>query len=323
MLNPFQAMQKAVDIVNDSEHIKNKIAACLFQTSPSSSDLIGGSSSEGNPLVKPKDDVYIARYNHRPDRLKNKLSPDKRIGDSSQFLHAEVACIFAADFPTEGASLCITDPFCPNCAKAISEAGIAHVYIDHKGIEKDFFVRRRDVFEALSLNILRQEGIGVAILNRKKRTYQIVLEPQKISKKETDLIILKQSDNSISLSDLLKKNKAFYPDKNFAIAFIKDREDQICAFTIFEKSYDSLHDVNPSDKYSVMIDPVNRLLYHCARHGYQILNQEIATNITPSNRAIVNAIGYNIHKIISTWHDTEGSNRNILNDLDIISVKSC
>ena len=32
-----------------------------------------------------------------------------------------------APFATDGASLCVTDPFCPNCAKNIAEAGIKRV----------------------------------------------------------------------------------------------------------------------------------------------------------------------------------------------------
>ncbi len=99
MISPLDAMQAAVNIVLTSPHPTNKVAAAIF----SGADI-------------------LVRTNNWPSRIATVLGQDARVGNSSGTVHAEVNCISDFPHPTEGASLCITDPFCPNCAKNIAEA---------------------------------------------------------------------------------------------------------------------------------------------------------------------------------------------------------
>ena len=110
--SPFDEMQRAVDIVGTSPHPANKIAATVF-----------GLDTTGQPFS-------VSRTNCWPQSIADRIGMDADIGDSSGTIHAETAAIFAAPV-TAGAALCVTDPFCPNCAKNIAEAGIRTIYIDH------------------------------------------------------------------------------------------------------------------------------------------------------------------------------------------------
>jgi deoxycytidylate deaminase len=262
MITPFQAMQHAVDIVNTSEHNKNKVAACI----------VSG-------------DQYIAKTNYRPEILKQHFDAKDRIGSSSQFIHAEVACIFNAPFPTDGASIFITDPMCPNCAKAICETGIKHVYIDHKGMEKDFFLRRKDAFEQISVPLMEHAGIGVSIIYRKEKIIEPILTPYHYDEHH-DEIINTESNLTILLQDKMKTST----DRSFALC----KTDNGTLY-IPEIAHDITHS---NKKYRDDISPLNRLLFHTKRHGYDIQNMSIACNLYPSSRDIVNAIGFGVKKII-------------------------
>jgi dCMP deaminase len=167
IFNSFAQMQKAVDIVQTSPHPANKIAACIFGT-----DERGAAYS-------------LARTNFWPAPIAEKLGPETRIGGASGTVHAETAVIFAASY-TDGASLCVTDPFCPNCAKNMAEAGIRTVYIDHKGFDKDFAARRGDEFTALSMKICERAGISVYEIRRKEEKLTPILEIPKSYRPQED-----------------------------------------------------------------------------------------------------------------------------------------
>lgn len=279
-MNPFEAMQHAVDIVSTSEHNKNKIASCLF-----------------------KDDDFITRVNHRPDILKSNFTPDIRIGRSSQFIHSETACIFDAQFTTDGASLCITDPMCPNCAKAICESGITHVYIDHKGLDKDFAIRRGDDFKSLSLLMMEKAGICVSILYRKDNRIEPLIEPPIITRKSAAQgIEFFDWNNDLSLSDYLKKFRNRQAHTAWAIAKIREGDVDL-GIIVFEEL---THGLTPHDyaehrrislKYRLPVDPLNRLLFFTKRKQFAISDMALAVNLAPSSRALVNACGYGIRDI--------------------------
>src|SRR5690606_7708262 len=112
----------------------NKIAATVF-----------GHDLAGKPFS-------VSRTNFWPAAIANSIGTEDDIGDSSGTIHAETAAILAASH-TAGAALCVTDPFCPNCAKNIAEAGIKTIYIDHKGFDKDFATRRGGDFQNMSMRI--------------------------------------------------------------------------------------------------------------------------------------------------------------------------
>jgi len=279
-MTPFTAMQHAVDIVSTSEHNKNKIASCLFTTNNN-----------------------IARVNHRPDILKSKFTPDLRVGKASQFIHSETACLFDANFPTEGASICITDPMCPNCAKAICESGITHVYIDHKGLDKDFAQRRGNDFQSLSLLMMEKAGIIVSILNRKVETLETLIEPPVITRKGAPQgIEFFDWDNDLTLKDYLQKFRNRQAHSAWAIAQIEENGHKL-GIIVFEELTRGLtpqvyaENRRISEKYRLPVDPLNRLLFFTKRKGFTLQNKELAVNLAPSSRALVNATGYGISTV--------------------------
>ncbi len=289
MITPFQAMQHAVDIVNTSEHNKNKVAACL----------VSG-------------DRYIAKTNYRPDILKQHFDAKDRIGNSSQFIHAEVACIFNAPFPTHGASLFITDPMCPNCAKAICEAGIKHVYIDHKGMEKDFFIRRKDAFEQLSIPMMEQSGISVSIIYRKEERIEKILDEDHSENSRNHVV--KRNNN---LKTELQKRIKSSSDRSFALC-MTDKS------TLYIPEIQNDIDHN-NTKYRDSVSPLNRLLFNVKRYGYNIEDMHVACNLYPSSRDLVNAVGFGIQKITIgsqiVDHDTDGQDAaGTLKKIDIIDI---
>jgi deoxycytidylate deaminase len=246
-MNPFEAMQQAVDIVNDSEHPTNKIAACLFHN-----------------------DQWIAEHNQRPQALKNHFEWDYKLGSSSQFIHAEIACLFHAPFTIAGSSLCVTDPMCPNCAKGIAEMGVSHVYIDHKGMDKDFIKRRGNDFETMSLLMMERAGIGVSILHRKD---------QKI---ET---LIAQSEVNIE-----------YQNERADYASTDINGETIIAHDGFPPNINHQDaDICESNKYRFHLDPLNKLLFKLARQGLKTAH--VICSNHPSSRALVNAVGFGITNI--------------------------
>ena len=102
------------------------------------------------------------------------LARHVKIGDSSGTIHAETAAILKARI-TDGANIYVTDLFCPNCAKKITESGIKNVYIDHKGFDKDFAQRRTVDFNVV--HAAMQTGrVSVYRLNRKERIIEALFE---------------------------------------------------------------------------------------------------------------------------------------------------
>ncbi len=159
---PFNALQKAVDIVNTSSHPQNRIAASIFHE---------------------KDGWLFSQVNQWPALIESKLGREQRIGKSSGTIHAETACIYEAAFqnslPVQGASIAITDPPCPNCVKNMAEAGIDNIYIDHKGFQKDFAKRRIEHFNLLSVRLAEKAGISMYEVNRKSQSIKPITIAQK------------------------------------------------------------------------------------------------------------------------------------------------
>ncbi|PCH99691.1 MAG: hypothetical protein COB76_05110 [Alphaproteobacteria bacterium] len=309
MINPFDAMQSAVDIVNTSEHHKNKIAACLFT-----------------------DTTMISCVNHRPERLSNVFTPDIRMGKSSQFVHSEVSCIHAFEAETEGASLCVTDPFCPNCAKAIVEAGITHVYIDHKGLKKEFAQRRGEEFENLSLLMMEKAGITVSIIHRKDKKIEALLAPQ-IQTRAAGASAIEFFDiaGELSLKDMIHSFRNRQPHGPWACARIKEPNGKLSGILVFEnlptgitpQEFNEKKDFSP--KYGLTIDPINRLLFYIKRKNLKLIDNHVGSNLFPSSRAMVNAIGFGINRLtIGEETKTPGTSRHnaaqLLEENSVLSI---
>lgn len=274
----IQRMQDAVDIVLGSEHLNNKISACLFN-----------------------DNFHVARVNHRPQPLKDTFAADARIGDSSQFVHSEIACIHAASQAVDGSYLCVTDPFCPNCAKGIAESGIKHVYIDHKGLDKDFANRRGDDFESLSLLIMEKAGIDVSVVYRKEgRIEPLVTCPIHTRWGASTGVEFFDIAEDMSLEDMLQSFRTRQPHSAWACARIQEKDGSVTGILVFQglsagiTPYEFNEKKHISDKYSLTIDPVNRLIFYLKRKGLYLVDSHIGCNLFPSSRAMVNAIGFGV-----------------------------
>ncbi len=274
MIDPIYAMQCAVDIVGTSPHPVNKVAASLFN-----------------------DKILIARTNDWPTPIKDTIGTTTRIGKSSGTVHAEVRAILAFSEPTQNTSLCITDPFCPNCAKNIAEAGIKNIYIDHKGFDKDFFLRNDDEFAEMSLRIVARAGINVYKLERKEnKITPIQLAPADFIPAEDNPIKIREISSSCSLQDWIQKNRIIHPRWGAAIAHNDDDE----CFGMMASSHPAIGytradiKVEHEGKYNFFLEPIDRLLMGARKYGLTIDPLNIYMAQVPTAREMVNfvAAGY-------------------------------
>ncbi len=277
-------MQKAVDIVNGSPHPVNKIAAAL-----------AGEGPDGLPYS-------VAMTNYWPERIHARFGAETRIGNASGTIHAETACLLTAP-RTEGASLFVTDPFCPNCAKNMAEAGIRTIYIDHKGFAKDFAARRNAEFEAMSLRIAAKAGIAVYEINRKEETLSPIRivpdgytpceeRPVKVETVETGL-------EGPSLAEIVRRQS--HSKRRFAAAIARAENGAVFGLTAFSHpaigySYETDKEElgQSKGKYSFMLEPVNCLLMNAARRGLKIMDGLLYSSQVPTAREQVNMVGAGI-----------------------------
>ena len=284
-MNAFQAMQAAVDIVGSSPHPTNKIAATLFG-----------------------DGFSVSKTNHWPAIIEEKLGRDARIGGASGTIHAETACILAAP-ATDGASLCITDPFCPNCAKNIAEAGIKTIYIDHKGFQKDFFARRADQFETMSMQICEKAGINVYELwRRDEKLVPIYMAPDDyIPPNDSPITVddINQADEK-AFQDAIAQAHDIHNRRKFALALAKNNTEEFVALTArahavigftMRDPQDALCIECPEGKYSFIQEPVNRMLMHLQRQGLKLCENYLYCSQVPTAREQVNLVGAGIQRI--------------------------
>lgn len=285
--DPFMAMQAAVDIVGQSQHPTNKVAATLYGRG-----------------------FGLSRTNYWPEAILSTFGQDTDIGNSSGTVHAETACILEAEHPTEGAGLCITDPFCPNCAKNIAEAGIKKIYIDHKGFDKDFFQRRSGHFETMSMQICEKAGISVYELWRKDERVVPIYEalPNKFISEDSP--IYKEPIDAPSdavFSDVLTAAFKIHNKRKFCVAFVMDakgkyfsltgRGHAVTGFTTEDPDDIAILEKREDNKYTLFQEPVNRMLMYVARHGYKINEAFFFCSQVPTSREQVNLVGAGIKRI--------------------------
>ncbi len=292
-------MQAAVDIVAQSPHPTNKIAA-----------TIAG------------DGWAFSRTNHWPAAIETTIGRDTDIGNSSGTIHAETACIFAAyaaRHATRGASIFITDPPCPNCMKNIAEAGITKLYIDHKGFDKDWAKRRSDQFENMSLRIAAKAAIDVYVIYRKEQRFEIIskhapnykpaeshppiIHPLKPSSHGSSV----QASNTSTRLDhtdkpcddenwklLINKATTEYKNEPFATALATNQSGETIAITATLHptiGYTPQDPLDKEGKYSFILQPLNRLLMIAAREGLSLSPNHIYSSRCPSSRELINFIG--------------------------------
>ncbi|MCB1721355.1 MAG: deoxycytidylate deaminase [Rhodospirillales bacterium] len=287
--NIYAHMQTAVDIVTTSDHPTNKIAA-----------TIAG------------ENWALSCVNHWPPVIAEKIGRKADIGNSSGTIHAETALIIEAGqqgHKTNGASVFITDPPCPNCMKNLAEAGIAKLYIDHKGFDKDWAKRRGDDFENMSMRIAERAGIDVFVIYRKDRRFEVISRhapgykpsnenPVKIRHCE-EAQPTKQSIEAFWIASL-SLAMTQHRDEPFALTLATDKDGQ--CFSIITNchptiGYTSQTLEHPDNKYSYILEPLNRLLMNAPRYGLHIDPAHIYSSRVPSARELVNMIGANLTQI--------------------------
>lgn len=289
--SPFTAMQAAIDIVRSSPHPTNKIAATMFW---------------------PDDEAKepISRTNHWPEAIDHTIGRDEKIGNSSGTVHAEVACIIAAglmrQIPVKGASLCLTDPFCPNCAKNLAESGVEAIYIDHKGFDKDFAKRRGDHFDNMSMRIAEKAGVNVYEINRKEQRIVPICIAERGYRPANENPIEIRDIPADELAEHVYRGLHYNPPaEKFGAALCHSADGRrhliispLHVAVGFEQHYDADEIAHPKGKYSFYQEPVNRLLMVCARYGYKIEDQMIYSHEAPTSREQVNLIAAGIKSLM-------------------------
>lgn len=279
-------MQKAVDIVQQSAHPTNKIAATL-----------AGITAQGA-------EFSISRINLWPDAIRDKIGTETRIGNSSGTLHAETACLLAAP-RTDGSAFFVTDPPCPNCVKYMAEAGVKALYIDHKGFDKDFAKRRGGHFETMAMRICEHAGIAVYKIFRKEERMEPILQiaPDYKPPIENPAVIESINGEVLSaslLSDYTKSKEAQFSSSPFAIAAAQDENGKIFLISapvhpVIGYTTETLE--KPEEKYSFLLQPVNRLLMTAARYGMRLMPGTLYSSRVPTARELVNLVGAGLTEI--------------------------
>ena len=276
-------MQRAVDIVGSSPHETNKIAATLF-----------------------KNDVSYSSTNLWPDAILDKIGIETRIGNSSGTVHAEVECLLNFPVAVDGASLCITDPFCPNCAKNIAESGVKKIYIDHKGFDKDFALRRNNDFENMSLRIVTRAGISLYEIRRKEGVITPILEVDAAYKAPQDNPIkIEQTNlhpNLYALNQIVTSAKVLH--KRWGCALAKDANGQV--YSLIASAHPAIGYTRDADgdiishkegKYSFYLEPMNRILMGAHRYGLRLIDGLVWTSVVPTSRELVNCVAAGIETL--------------------------
>lgn len=286
-ISPYRLMQQAVDIVKESQHPTHPIAATLY-----------GRDENDEPYV-------ISKTNTWPRAIDDALGRDVKIGGSSPTIHAEVAAILAAPGKTDGAHIFVTDPPCPNCAKNIIEAGIAEVYIDHKGFGKRFAEEREKDIE-LSYALFKDAGIPVFKVFRKKENLVplVTIDDDFIKLDYENAPIIEQLGGEPKLAEFLRDAVSFRQTYNVEscaaiIAHAPNGQPQFIGCEGGHVIGQTRNSREKSDitKYSLDMEPLNRAFMVAARHGLKLDPDYVFTCRVPTPREMVNSIGAGVRDI--------------------------
>lgn len=278
-VSEYELMQQAVDIVGQSEHPTNKVAAAL-----------AGRDGAGNSFA-------VARTNYWPPAIAEKIGWEIKIGNSSGTVHAETACLMDAP-RAEGASLYVTDVPCPNCVKNMAEAGVRAMYIDHKGFTKDFALRRGGHFDNMALRICEKAGIAVYKIFRKEQRIEPILKISQgftpVIEKPARISKLDKKPTRDEFLALAKTENENYAGAPFAFAVAGNKAGEIVTISAETHpcpGYTAQTVENGDEKYSTILQPVNRVMMTAARHGLKIEREYFYSSRVPTARELVDMVG--------------------------------
>lgn len=287
--DPYDLMQRAVNVVNGSAHETSKVAATLAGRDP-----VHGFFS-------------LSRTNYWPGLVESRLGRDARVGESSSNVHSEVAAILHAPHATQGSSLYVTDPFCPNCAKNIVEAGVTDVYIDHKGFDKDWSQRRNADFVEMSLSIMRHAGVSVYKIFRKDRRIETLFAPPEgyVPPQDNPLGRIEIPGFSpVDLPDILARLRPDMGDAPFGVAVARDEAGRTYVLSArphlsigYSRAEDADKLTRREGKYSYVIGAMNRVLMGAARYGLKIDPDGVFSAVVPGSRELVNMAGAGLTRL--------------------------
>lgn len=285
----YDLMQRAVNVVNGSAHETSKVAATLAGRDP-----VHGFFS-------------LSRTNYWPGLVESRLGRDARVGESSSSVHSEVAVALHAPHATQGASLYVTDPFCPNCAKNIVEAGVTDVYIDHKGFDKDWSQRRNADFVEMSLSIMRHAGVSVYKIFRKERRIETLFTPAPGYIPPQDNPLERREIPGFlpeDFSDLVAQAAGDMGDALFGVAIARDEAGRVYVLSArpnLAVGYSTQADADKltrrEGKYSYVIGAMNRILMGAARYGLKIDPDGVFSAAVPGSRELVNMAGAGLTRL--------------------------
>ncbi len=226
----------------------------------------------------------VARPNFYPAPLERTVGHYQKLGNASTTVHAEIAAILDASAATDGARLYITQRPCPNCAKAIIEAGIAEIYISVETRNTALGQKINPFFETASLPFLTHAGVQVfevgeevLALNEPRSCHFSGLEFEPLTGSFEDMI-----------EDL---------DTPFAACVARDDKGGEYFLSAQAKTPRCLpHEkagaiAATQSKYETALQPLNRLLMACARYGLRMDERSVYSSQTPTAREFVNLIG--------------------------------
>lgn len=276
-INHFERMNRALATEEQSPHPTHKVGA-----------LICGLDQDGQ---------YFERTQHNfwPDPLKKHIGTNKKLGNASTTIHAEMATLFTVPF-SQGADIYITDLPCPNCAKTIAQAGIRNVYIDSHTHHTPLGLKIKPYFDQVSMLIFEKAGISVFEMNAPEETITCLLE-QCTAPEPTNSIQISRIESEITVdvfTNLVKNCEMPIPfaaciayDQKENKHFVRAKMD--LSIGLSEKDADTIRNIQ--DKYVPTMQPINRLLVACASQGLSIMPQYIFSSQTPTSREFVNLIG--------------------------------
>lgn len=283
----IDAMQRVVDVVLTSPHPTSKVAAGVLT-----------------------DSHLTCATNYWPAAIDKKIGADVELGNTSGTIHAEIAAILASPI-TEGAFVFVTDPPCPNCMKNMIEAGVRAIYIDHKGFQKEFALKRGVDFQTMSLEMARLANINVYEIRRKEKKIIPIIETFGEVHVAADTKTRKKPQASVQVQNTEGKVETLAVHGGMVLALDETKLAQE------KETFGSL-------KYDFIQTPLNRLLMTMRRKGLRFAG-EVNLESLPGPREMVNYLGTGRHELVV--HDVDKGSEpskfavKMLQDAGILKIK--
>jgi dCMP deaminase len=252
----------------------------------------------------------VMRCNHWPNIIRERIGVKNKIGNSSPSIHAETAVLTVAPHAVQGTDLYVTDPMCPNCMKNIAEAQIARLFIGKEGFERKFYRKNKKDVDTISMEIAKRAGISVYSVDILKENIDTLFKapenynPPNDSPVEIEPI---DSESEAIFDDVIERASKIHKQRKHAIALVKDnmnnkyaliaRSHMVVGYTAGDAQDAALISKAPGEKYSLIQEPINRLLMFIAAKGYKLLENYLYCSIVPTSREQVNLVGANIKRI--------------------------